>query len=81
MVYPEYKSIEAFASFLEDEGRSSFSVDELDTLNATLHKPMQEIRKGLEALGFALVPRQVPKRVRGFTTSSHDRWFGPGSNS
>jgi hypothetical protein len=29
--------------------------------------------------GLTLAERVPPKRVRGFTTSSHDRWFGPGS--
>lgn len=29
--------------------------------------------------GLTVGPREVPKAVRGFTTSSNDRYFGPGA--
>ena len=38
------------------------------------------IRLGQEA-GLSYLGRETPKRVRGFTTSSNDRYFGPGSSN
>jgi len=38
------------------------------------------IRLGQEA-GLSYSGRETVKRVRGFTTSSNDRWFGPGSSN
>jgi hypothetical protein len=76
---PEFASVEAFAAFLRDEERDSFSVEELHSLNFCTHRPMAELTKELERLGFSLVRRSSVRRVRGFRSSSHDRWFGAGS--
>ena len=39
----------------------------------------EERGSALQGMGFALVKRGIPRKVRGFTSSSNDRWFGPGS--
>jgi hypothetical protein len=78
---PELSSIESFAQYLLDDERTSFTVAELQALNARLRISMHEIKSSLGAYGFALELRQVPKPpCRGFTTSSNDRWYGPGSD-
>ena len=76
---PEYKSVLTFAKYLDDEERTSYTVAELIELNYRTHIPMDRINKDLEVLGFSMEKREPAKRVRGFTTSSHDRYYGPGS--
>jgi hypothetical protein len=76
---PEFKTIETFATYLMDDEREEFTHDELIALNASLRKPVAEIRAELESYGFKLAHREPEKKVRGFKSSSHDRWFGPGS--
>lgn len=76
---PEFRSIDAFAEFLADEDRTEFTYEELTALNTRLHTQVGVIRKALEDYGFKLSHRPNEKRVRGFTTSSNDRWYGPGS--
>jgi hypothetical protein len=75
----EFASIEDFSQFLLDDDRDTFTHEELQALNMRTHKPVLLIRKELEAIGFKLAFRPNEKEVRGFKTSSHDRWFGPGS--
>ena len=80
MLYdPEFASLVAFVAFLRDEERDSFSVEDLGCLNFRTHRPLVELRSALQGMGFALVKRGIPRKVRGFTSSSNDRWFGPGS--
>ena len=40
----------------------------------------KSIRAELDSYGLKLGVREIEKKVRGFTTSSNDRWFGPGSS-
>jgi len=76
---PEFRSVEAFAEFCFDDDRSAFTHEDLAALNYRLRTPVAAIRAALEAYGLTLAVRDPARRVRGFTTSSHDRWFGPGS--
>ena len=76
---PEYSSIVAFAEFLYAEDRDSFTHQELTALNYRLRIRIDLIRSELESYGIFLEKREVPLKVRGFSTSSNDRWFGPGS--
>jgi hypothetical protein len=79
MVFPEYSSIESFVEFCLDDDVTEFSHEDLVELNRYLHIPIHKLREMLETYGMSLKERQVPRQVRGFRTSSHDRWFGPGS--
>jgi hypothetical protein len=76
---PEFESIETFATFLIDDDREEFTHEELIALNTNLHIPIGKIKKELESYGFKLAHRPIEKHTRGFTTSSNDRWFGPGA--
>lgn len=77
---PEFASVEAFIQYLMDDERGTYTVEELGKLNHRTRRTQAEIRDDLESKGFSLERREVPKpEPRGFTTSSNDRWFGPGS--
>jgi hypothetical protein len=77
---PEFASIEAFVQFCMDDDKETFSHEDLTALNFRLRTPVASIRQALESFGLALETRLALKRTRGFTTSSNDRWFGPGSS-
>lgn len=76
---PEYSSVDAFAEYLIDDDRDVFTHVDLKALALSTKLSYAQIRTGLEAYGLSLAQRQPSKVVRGFTTSSNDRWFGPGS--
>lgn len=76
---PEYKSIEAFVEHCVDDDRFWFSHEDLEALNYRLRRPVAQIQADLAAWGMRRAERPVGRHVRGFQTSSHDRWYGPGS--
>ena len=76
---PEHYSFDSFVTFLESDERASFTTEDLLALNFKTHTPTHELRSALESKGFRLTERLPARRVRGFRTSSHDRWYGPGS--
>lgn len=76
----EYASVDVFAQFLIDDERNEYTHEDLAALNFRTRKPLQMLRKELEdGYGFRLAVRAPEKQVRGFTSNSHDRWFGKGS--
>lgn len=77
--WPEYKSVEAFVEFVIDDERSEFDWEDLQYLNYRTRQTVQAIRAELESYGLKMQVREPERQVRGFTTSSNDRWFGPGS--
>lgn len=77
--FPEYASIETFVQFCMDDERDHFGYEDLQCLNYRLHRPVSEIKEELQSYGLKLRLRATEKSVRGVRTSSHDRWFGPGS--
>ncbi len=76
---PEYSSVEVFVQYLLDEERDTFTHEELSALNFRTRMPVNAIRKELEGYGITLANRPNEKKVRGFSSNSNDRWFGPGS--
>jgi len=76
---PEYSSIETFVQYLLDDERDSYTHEELTALNFRTRTPVNVIRKELEGYGIMLANRPNEKKVRGFSSNSNDRWFGPGS--
>jgi hypothetical protein len=77
---PEYESIESFVQFCKDDERVEYTHEDLSALCVSLRcSKVYMIVSELSKSGLTLAKREVPKRVRGFTTSSNDRWFGPGS--
>jgi hypothetical protein len=76
---PEFANVTAFVQYLMDEERTTFTHAEVEALNYRTKTLVQKISAELRSYGFELVQRPVEKHIRGFTTSSNDRWFGPGS--
>lgn len=65
--------------FLCEEDRSQYFHQELMALASTAKLSPQKIRIQLKDWGLELVCRLHEQHPRGFTTNSHDRWYGPGS--
>ena len=81
METPELTSVEAFVGFLLDDDRTSFSYAEACALAEVLCVHESAVIRELRSYGLSYLGRPVEsRRVRGFTTSSNDRWFGPGSS-
>jgi hypothetical protein len=78
---PELASVEAFVDYLLADDRTEATYEEADELAAALGQsvPTLVIRK-LVAAGVTVGARPMARRVRGFQTSSNDRYFGPGSS-
>lgn len=79
-ILPEHENVEAFAEFLLAEERTSFTFAEADLIARGLKIATYKVIEELKAFGFQYEGRNEPKRVRGYTTSSLDRWYGPGSS-
>lgn len=79
MSNPEYESIEAFVQECMDDDRTEFTHEDLGELAYNLQRSRSKVRTDLEGYGLKLGNRAFVKRTRGFTTSSNDRWFGPGA--
>lgn len=78
MELPEYASVEAFASFLYDDERESFTDVELQAVarNETgIHAPnamqVRNVKDDLIGYGFTFVPRQPVKQFRGARSNAH----------
>ena len=77
---PELQSIDAFAQYLFDDDRETFTLLECQNLGSHIHLSNSKIRRVLESYGFRYIKPEHGKTVRGFTTNSNDRWYGPGSS-
>lgn len=75
----ELQSVEAFGEFLLDEDRVIFTFEEAELLAGHLKLHVACIIRDLRSYGFTMAQREKAVRVRGFRTSSHDRWYGPGA--
>lgn len=76
--HPEYETAETFAQYLLDEERETFLPGEAQRVAERTGRNTGEVQRELQSYGFVMeVPRA--QKVRGFTTSSNDRYFGPGS--
>ena len=80
MIDPEHESVEAFVEFCMDDEQDTFTHVDLADLAYATQTSRSVVRKELESYGLTLAVRAPEKRTRGFTTSSHDRWYGPGSS-
>lgn len=77
---PEMESVEAFGEYLLDNDRTAFTFDEAEALSGALGLSVATpVIRALKAYGFEQEAREPEKRVRGFLTSSHDRFYGPGA--
>lgn len=76
----EYSSVEDFVQYCMDDDRTTYTTDDLIQLADALDGAPRLLRRELAGYGLTLCPRAPERRVRGFTTSSNDRWYGPGSS-
>ena len=77
--WPEYTSVEAFVEFCLDDERDALTTADLQRLNHGTRRRLSELRRELESYGLVFQPRAPERRVRGCTTGSNDRWYGPGA--
>jgi hypothetical protein len=75
----EFSSIEEFVESKIDNEESEFNFGEMNCLAHRLSKSTTAIRLELSEWGLTLEHREFEHTHRGFTTSSHDRWYGPGA--
>lgn len=78
-ILPEHESVEAFVEYLMADERTSFTFGEADTIARGLKVATYVVIDGLKGYGFEYTGRTSEKRVRGFKSNSHDRWYGPGA--
>lgn len=76
---PEFQSIPAFVEFVKGDERQEYTLQELHSLCFALKSSTASVRGLLKVQGLKLEEREPIKHTRGFTTSSSDRWYGPGS--
>lgn len=80
MGIPLISAVERFAEELLDDERTTFTYEEADAFARSLgYSVATLVIRELKSYGFTQVERQPARRVRGITTSSLDRWYGPGS--
>lgn len=77
----KWTSVEEFGEFLLGEDRTSFTFAEAcEVASAIGHSVPTIVIRALKAYGFTAEARPIERRVRTISTSSHDRYFGPGSS-
>jgi hypothetical protein len=75
--------IENFVSEILDDDRTEYTAAELHELREELGLPPEATAKlhaELDTWGVKLAKRPKAPKFRMSNTSSHDRWFGPGSS-
>ena len=78
-VDPEHESIEAFVEYMMDDERETFTHADVNQLAVATQTSNHKVRAALEDFGLRLALRENARRIRGFTTNSNDRYYGPGS--
>ena len=64
---------------VRDDDRLEFTIDEACEVAFGLGLSVTTpVIRGLRTLGFSMVPRPIPRRVRTISSCDHDRFFGPG---
>lgn len=72
--------IDEFIEDLMGDERNSFTFDEAEQVAKKTRCNTAHVIKRLQEFGLKYEGRPVPKRIRGFSANSHDRWSGPGSS-
>lgn len=73
-------AVENFLTDLVDDDRTTCTFEEVELLGLDLQIYTTVLIREIRSYGVE-VTREIPKNVRGYRTSSHDRYFGPGSSS
>ena len=72
----EFSSVEDLVEYLGDDDRETYTYGELNCLCYRLGMNLPKAKDLLEAWGFTLEPRAVPKSFRGVTAWDNNRWAG-----
>lgn len=73
------EAIARFGEELVDDDRTTFTYEEAEALAVEVgHSVPTLVIRELKTYGFTQAARRPTVHVRGYTTSSHDRYFGPG---
>jgi hypothetical protein len=78
-VEPEYASIESFVEWLWDDERTTYTHQELLRLCRSLGSSPHKLKAQLAVWELKLAERAPERKVRGFQSNPHDRWYGPGA--
>jgi hypothetical protein len=76
----DHSSIESFVEMCMADEAYTFSFDDVCEVAVQIQKSRNVVIRELQSYGLTYQGRQVQRAVRGFTTSSNDRWYGPGSS-
>ncbi len=68
------KMVVVFINDKLDDDEISFSFAEAEALAEEAEIHVSTVVAKLRGLGLDYTGREVPKKVRGFTTNNHDRW-------
>lgn len=71
---PELASVEAFAEFVFDCGRTTYSFAEAAELSGELRRSISKLRVQLRAYGLEMEARPKEREMRTFSSNPHDRW-------
>ncbi len=74
------EAVDTFANELLEDDRTSFDFKEATGVADDVGIHVSTVIKLLKEHGFTYEERPVEKPVRGYKTSSNDRWIGPGSS-
>jgi len=75
---PEYDSVEAFVEHCCEDNRTTFRPGDAQKVARRTKASVRSVLDALTSYGLS-VAVESNARIRGFTTSSNDRYFGPGS--
>lgn len=76
----DHSSIEAFVELCMDDEKYTFTFEDVCEIAVQIQMSRNVVIRQLQDYGLAYQGRPVVRAVRGFTTSSNDRWFGAGSS-
>ena len=71
---PEYASLEAFISFLNDDERNTFTPGEAHKVAANSRARVADLIEKLKKAGFTPAVKAEAKDVRGVNSNPHDRF-------
>lgn len=73
-------AITLFVEEKTDNDETNFSFEEAEAVAEESGIHVSSVVQAVKGYGLTMMERPVEKRVRGFRTSSNDRFFGPGSS-
>lgn len=72
-------AVEELIEYVLGDDRSEATWSEVVELSSELKLHESVVIKEMKRQGLMVAEREIGRHMRGFRTSSNDRWFGPGS--